>query len=84
VLNIGWCIRFAPSRPMETNRKLELMHSTVALAGEARQDNTNDDEKLLKNTKVLNIGWRIHFAPSQPSETTRIWSSMSDTLTKLK
>jgi hypothetical protein len=24
------------------------MHSTVVLAGEARQDNTNDNEKLLK------------------------------------
>jgi hypothetical protein len=49
VFNIGWCIRFAPSRILETIRKLELRHGMVALAGEAHRDNTNDDDKLQKN-----------------------------------
>jgi hypothetical protein len=84
VLNIGWCIHFAPSRLSETIRKLELRHGMMALAGEAHRDSTNDDEKIQKKTKVLSIGWHIHFAHSLPLETTGISSSTTDTLTKLK
>jgi hypothetical protein len=66
-------------QPESSSECVMLWRSLVKVIGIAQTTMKN-----YKNTKVLGIGWCIHFAPSQPSKATRIWSLVSDILTKLK